>query len=89
MYDVYKNVTKASIEEVGEGGVVYIEGVDKNSHSSILSLWKIKSMEYMILRKLREKLSQYLKKYRKSTKNILRKYIEEIKEMAGKFKPHE
>ena len=53
LYDVYRNVTKASIEEIGEGGVVYIEGVNKNNHSSILSLWKIKSTEYLILRRLR------------------------------------
>ena len=55
----------------------------------MISLMKVKSVEYLILRRLREKVLQYLKKYRKSPKNILKKYKEEIQDMAKQYKPHQ
>jgi hypothetical protein len=44
----------------------------------VVSLWKVKSVEYRILRKLREKLLVFLKKDRKNDK-LFKKYVEEIK----------
>lgn len=65
VFKLYKIVGKASLEESGEGAVLYFvkESVSSDGASSyvpdsmkVLSLCKLKTLEYRILRKLREKL---------------------------------
>ena len=43
---------------------------------------KIKTIEYRIFRKLREKLKVYLQKYNKNYDNLLKKFSKEIGELA-------
>jgi hypothetical protein len=78
MREKVRLINKKSIDEVGEGCVVYIEAKSANEKGYVVSLWKVKSVEYRILRKLREKLLVFLKKDRKNDK-LFKKYVEEIK----------
>lgn len=80
-----RKINKTGLQETGEGCVLYLEGRG-NGHQRVISLWKIKSVEYRILRKLREKLSAFLKKDRKTDK-LYKKYVEEIKELANVYQP--
>jgi len=43
------------MKEGGEGSVIYVSGVDKEGEKNAL-ICKIKTIEYRIFRKLREKL---------------------------------
>lgn len=55
---IYDKISVSKIEEVGEGCVLYFlkERKGKNEKDEILSLCKIKTLEYRIFRKLREKI---------------------------------
>jgi hypothetical protein len=60
----YKLVSQGSIKSEEEGAVIYMvsRGVE---HESVLSLSKYKTLEYRILRKLREKLRNFWSKHEK------------------------
>lgn len=47
---------------------------------------KVKTLEYRIYRKLREKLKLYIEKFKKSYEKSLKKYCEEVKELVREFK---
>ena len=51
-----------------------------------VTVCKIKTLEYRIYRKLREKLKVFFEKYRKGYDKSLSKYIEEVKELRHGFK---
>lgn len=53
--NMFKEVSTKTVEEEGEGAVIYFY-----DGSKILSLAKLKTLEYRVLRKLREKLKTLL-----------------------------
>ena len=67
--NTYLLVLRASVDEEGEGNVVYISSCDKDGHhEEVISLAKLKTFEYRVLRKLREKLKTFFKNVGKSIK---------------------
>jgi len=87
MKEKVRLINKRPMEESGEGCVVYVEAKTSAEAGRIVSMWKVKTVEYRILRKLREKLLVFLKKDRKNDK-LFKKYVEEIKELAAVYQPH-
>ena len=56
-----KNISAESVENYGEGTVLYFIQENKlNKEQKCLSLCKMKTLEYRIYRKLREKLKNAL-----------------------------
>ena len=59
LYQAFRDVAKGTINEEEEGSVIYLTKRDKSGDSSedrVLSLSKLKTIEYRIFRKMREKL---------------------------------
>ena len=65
LYKVYAKVSKAFIEDDTEGSVIYFIHKGRKTNT-VLSLCKLKTLEYRIYRKLREKLRNYIGRNRKS-----------------------
>lgn len=70
-------MNEMAIKEGGEGSVIYVSGVDEKGEHNYL-ICKVKTIEYRIYRKLREKLKIYLQKYNKNYENLLKKFTKEI-----------
>ena len=77
MREVYLNVLKSPCEKEGEGSVVYFSSVDENNNEKIISMSKLKTLEYRIFRKTREKLKGIFKDKdeNKSKFNFLNKIL--------------
>jgi len=60
LYDVYNKVSSAFIEDDTEGSVLYFIHKSKKEGDKVLSLSKLKTLEYRIYRKLREKLRNFI-----------------------------
>ena len=88
--EVYANVSKASIESEEEGSVVYIVETDKEGKHHTLSLSKLKTLEYRIYRKLREKLRNFISQkgdnYR-PWNDFYAKFREEVEGLCIDFQP--
>lgn len=59
LYKIFRDVAKGKITEEEEGSVVYLIRRNKEGDTSkdeVLSLSKLKTIEYRIFRKIREKL---------------------------------
>ena len=57
---VFKDVAKSEIAEEEEGNVLYfVERPADGSESKVLSLCKLKTLEYRLFRKMREKLRNH------------------------------
>lgn len=76
MKAAYYDTSCRSIKEVGEGLVVYITELDKGSEK-VLSLGKVKSVEYRLFRRIREKL--------KAGPDAFKNLKSGLKELATKF----
>ena len=61
MRDVYLHVLKSPVTLEGEGSVVYFSSVDDKNNEKIISIAKLKTLEYRIFRKTREKLKTVVK----------------------------
>lgn len=62
LYETFRNVAKSKIVEEEEGSVIYLTKRHKSGNPSkdkVLSLAKLKTLEYRIFRKMREKLRNY------------------------------
>jgi hypothetical protein len=57
---IYLNVAETEIDYEEEGSVIYIVGVDSEGVEETLSLSKLKTLEYRLFRKLREKLRTFI-----------------------------
>jgi hypothetical protein len=66
-------MNELTMKEGGEGGVLYVSGVDTNGEHNRL-VCKVKTIEYRIYRKLREKLKVYIQKLNKGYENLLKKF---------------
>lgn len=60
---MYKEVSEASIHSEEEGAVLYFVADYNEPNERILSLGKLKTLEYRVLRKLREKLRNFIDAY--------------------------
>lgn len=85
---IFQEISNKTIEEGGEGCVLYFqeEDLDKPEKSKMISLGKIKTLEYRIYRKLREKIKVSLKSPGK--KDILLKRMkDEVEDLSENFSP--
>lgn len=76
--------SEQTMREGGEGYVVYVSGVYADGEKCLL-VCKVKTIEYRIYRKLREKLKVYIQKLNKGYDNLLKKFTKEIAELAREF----
>lgn len=60
LYNIFRDVAKSKIIEEEEGSVLYFikRGIEKDE---VLSMCKLKTVEYRLFRKMREKLRNYYK----------------------------
>ena len=64
IYKTFRDIAKGKIVEEEEGSVLYLIKRDKSgdiSQDKVLSLAKLKTLEYRIFRKMREKLRNYFR----------------------------
>ncbi len=62
LYNLFRDIAKSKIVEEEEGSVLYLTKRDKSGNSSkdqVLSLSKLKTIEYRVFRKMREKLRNF------------------------------
>lgn len=84
--EIFVNISELTIEEGGEGTVLYFVGLnEKNEESNVISLCKIKTLEYFVYRKIREKLKKFVQDNSKK-ETLLRKFGKEIEELVGDLK---
>ena len=81
MKKLYLETLHKNMKETGEGLVVYFSTYD-NNEENIIQLVKLKTFEYRILRKLREKIKK-IKKTNLNKKEILQKIKNECDEILG------
>ena len=86
----YIDVAEASIESEGQGSVIYMVQTTPDGKRDVLSLSKLKTLEYRIYRKLREKLRNFISqpgKYCKPWKEYQTKFRKETEDLAKELKP--
>ena len=84
METTFKDVAKSPIAQDEEGNVLYF--IDK-SNQKVLSLAKLKTLEYRLFRKMREKLRGFYSSEKKGeTVNVLEKSKEKFDSIAKKFR---
>lgn len=83
----FKNVAKSSIAQDEEGNVIYFIKRDlKSQKEEVLSLAKLKTLEYRLFRKMREKLrGSYLKGVAQLDKAHIKKKIDDFKKESKSF----
>lgn len=85
---LYKEIKESGIEKREEGVVVYIVS-QKEGKETLHSICKLKTLEYMVYRKLREKLRALTDK-KQTREAIEAKYQEEVRALVGmNTTPHE
>ena len=65
--EIYLNVLMSHHQINGERSVLYISSIDSNNEEKIILVCKLKTLDYMIFKKIREKLKEKVK-----VKSILR-----------------
>ena len=84
IFKLFKDVSKAKIEEDEEGSVLYLikrthpEAKSKGACDEVLSLCKLKTLEYRIFRKMREKLRNSFAGRSKTFPALLKAFKEEV-----------
>ena len=84
----FKDVAKSEIAKDEEGNVLYLIARSENRHPRVLSLAKLKTLEYRLFRKMREKLRNFfsLKPHdaneSKSADTITKRFISEAKVLS-------
>ena len=82
---LYKEVSESELEKDQEGAVLYFQSIFPDGECQVLSLSKLKTLEYRVLRKLREKLKNQLRDMRRP-EDVVRTYKKEIQELSKTFK---
>jgi len=78
-----KKVNSMTVEEMGEGSVVYLESEDPNSGDKVITgICKLKTLEYRFWRKLREKLKSLINR-KMNTEKLLSKFKAECLELKN------
>jgi hypothetical protein len=86
---VYAEVSQAFIEDDTEGSVLYFIHKTKKG-DKVLSLSKLKTLEYRIYRKLREKLRNYISNYRKNKGDygrLMKMMMKQTRELCRDYRP--
>lgn len=79
-------VASSTVEEDGEGSVLYIERVNETTgEGEVLSLCKLKTMEYRFLRKAREKLKSAVKFSSNVAEKTLDIYVSECHNLIDDY----
>ena len=73
----------ASMDEEEEGAVMYAVEKNKKGNRTVLVLWKIKTLEYRLFRKMREKLKQLVVKRNKA--QLVKRFATESKQLIVDF----
>lgn len=81
---VYAKITTADIELEQEGSVLYFYNT---TNKKVMSLGKIKTLEYRIFRKLREKLRNFVQYYDKLKFEPFQSFYNEVEELCRKHFP--
>ena len=87
---VFKDVAKSEIAQEEEGNVLYFvkrSGEKENETSEVLSLCKLKTLEYRLFRKMREKLRNFYQRTAEERNKeridaITKRFISEAKELS-------
>lgn len=87
---VFKDVAKSEIAEEEEGNVLYFikrPAENSNTFAEVLSLTKLKTLEYRLFRKMREKLRNFFarsaeEQTQEKEREIIKKFIRESKELS-------
>ena len=76
---LYAEVSKSSIESEEEGAVLYmVENPQSSERKRTLTLTKLKTLEYRLFRKMREKLKTCANKGKNTEKNkVMNKFEKE------------
>lgn len=74
-----------TLEAGEEGSVLYIAKRYNNDQESLVSMLKLKTIEYRIFRKLREKLRTLVSSDKASFASTLEKFSGEIKNLKGEL----
>jgi hypothetical protein len=81
LYQTFRDIAKSKIIEEEEGSVLYLIKRDKEGpeKDKVLSLCKLKTLEYRLFRKMREKLRNYFrgKSTNKSVDSIINAFAKE------------
>jgi len=91
--EIFESVAQSFVEEEGEGSVIYFANVNENNiPEKVLTLCKIKTLEYSIFRKLREKLKAFVSHpFHKNCPNkkekLLKDFKSQTKDLCANFKP--
>lgn len=86
----YMIVSRAGLDEEEEGSVLYFVETDNIQDTGVtVSLCKLKTLEYRIYRKLREKLKNLLggKGHNNNKYNTQQKFVNEVKELCKYSEP--
>ena len=81
---LYKRIAESSIIDEEEGSVIYLASNEDNSKEEILTLCKLKTLEYRVYRKLREKLTNHLIR-NKDDRFKINQYFDEVRNMLSKY----
>ena len=88
IHQAFKDVAESSINEDEEGSVLYFIKRNKENNSDkdeVLSLVKLKTLEYRAFRKMREKLRGFFRNDKmgdKSYDSLVNKFEKEMKDVA-------
>jgi hypothetical protein len=83
---LYKYVAEASIVEEEEGSVLYFVQRDEKNHSNdqVINLAKLKTLEYRVYRKLREKL--FIDSASTDSRFKINQFFEEVRQLIQGYK---
>ena len=83
--EITVSINQQTLKEGGEGSVLYVTGVTQDKKEETALICKVKTIEYRIYRKLREKLKIYIRKFNKHYDHLLKQYKKEVEEIAREF----
>ena len=77
----FDKVAESAVSEEEEGSVLYLVHQAPSGAQRTLALCKLKTLEYRVLRKLKEKLRNFVKNH-KNAASVLKKFISETKSLV-------
>lgn len=83
----FDEISRSRIEVSHEGAVLYFELQQKGDKPRVISLAKLKTLEYRIYRKLREKLRTYLRDESITMSTMIGRFKKEVQELCRTVRP--
>ncbi len=79
LHDLFLKTARASMQSTGEGSVLYMVRTHKDTHEqTTVALGKLKTLEYRLYRKLREKVKNMLQR-KWTAEDTVKKFTKEMK----------